>query len=103
MNTGNSISAMKTALRSIAISASTDVKHLYGFGSFFRGETTFNDIDIIFVFVDASDLVNRYYRVRDLLASIEIEYAVNFDITPLTPDEFAGRPLRDMHTLVPIW
>lgn len=93
---------MKTEILSISTEL-PEIIALYGFGSFFRRGHSFNDIDVVAIAIDEKSLPSRYYALRTLLQPIADKYGVSFDITLFTPSEFAGQPLRDMDSLVPIW
>jgi predicted nucleotidyltransferase len=76
-----------------------EVFAIYGFGSFFRGES-YRDIDLLVV------LECEHQQVLDVFSAIRTEFIllgtrlkVQFDLTVLTKEEFAGKPLRDMDSL----
>lgn len=78
-----------------------EVKDVYGFGSFFRGEP-FNDIDILFVLPceDRSILIS-VREIRALLHDASRRLRITLHPLILTDREIGEAPLRDMHELVP--
>lgn len=92
MSTGLTIKQIKTVIPT-TLREVDELVAVFGFGSFFRGET-FDDVDLAIVFSNESvDLVAAYYEVRHLLRTLERNYKVKFDVTPLTVAEFSEKPL----------
>jgi predicted nucleotidyltransferase len=76
------------------------VKAIYGFGSFFRG-VPFNDIDLAVVLSRSTSRgLASYYELRVEFDQLARRLGVVFDLNVFTEDEFADRPLRDMHELL---
>jgi predicted nucleotidyltransferase len=73
---------------------------LYGMGSYFRGEASYRDIDLVIV-VDCAraDLLAKGHEIRRSFVNLGERLGVAFDLTILTPREFAEKPLRDMDAL----
>ena len=102
MTSGITVSAMKMEIRSISAGLH-DVRNVFGFGSFFRGERTFSDIDLAAVIRDQSnDGLAIYYLMMDHLSALTEQYGVEFDLLVFTDKEFAFGPLRDV-SFVPIY
>ena len=94
---------MKTEIRS-CLSEKNDLLGVYGFGSFFRGEKYYCDIDVLVVCRDGSDeALELYYFVLQKLDFKRIGLDVPVDITFLSHSEFQSQPLRDMDELVQLW
>lgn len=69
-------------------------------GSYFHAPT-FADLDLVVVVApSAMPLAVLGSAVRAKLAPLSEMVGVPLDISIFTEAEFAGRPLRDMHTLV---
>ena len=69
-------------------------------GSYFHGPT-FADLDLVVVVAPAATpLAVLGSAVRAKLAPLSEIVGVPLDISIFTETEFAGRPLREMHTLV---
>jgi predicted nucleotidyltransferase len=78
------------------------VKGVFGFGSFFRGEP-FNDIDLALVFSENCDnALAVFERVLSRLRAVEDRLGTRLHVTPFTAKEFRERPLRDHDRLVPL-
>ena len=73
---------------------------LYGIGSFFEGQETFRDVDLVVVTSDSSKPARSTKAFRQAAAKTGQELSVTFDITVFTEPEFAAKPLRDMGKLV---
>ena len=85
------------------VAAHDVVAGLYGIGSFFRKEP-YHDIDFVLVLsCDLSAFPNLAKEIRAKLCAIGDSIGERFDITVFTASEFAAQPLRDMHTLVPLY
>ena len=94
---GVTISEIRREIQSI-VSERNDVQ-CYGFGSFFAGSPYFNDIDTLLIIPDDDQILKTVEYYLDVFKSLGLRLDVTFDLTMLTPVEFAGAPLRDMHTL----
>ena len=73
---------------------------MYGIGSFFEGQETFRDVDLVVVTSDSSTPAQSTSAFRQAAVKIGQELSVTFDITVFTEREFAAKPLRDMRNLV---
>lgn len=79
------------------------VSAVYGMGSYFR-EEPFNDVDLVVVVAPTTcPLAALGSKIRAGLAPLTQIFDAPLDIIIFTEIEFANRPLRDMHTLVPIY
>lgn len=79
-----------------------EVLDVYGFGSFFRGET-FNDIDVLFVLrCEFGRILPASKRLRWMVVNLSAEFGQTFHSLVLTEREFEARPLRDMHEIIRI-
>ena len=94
---GGMISTIRQAVQKLE-----DVTAVYGMGSYFRGEP-FNDVDIVVVVRRTPALVVLGTAIRAALLPLSEIVGSRIDITIFTESEFAGEPLRDMATLVPIY
>jgi len=102
MNTGITKSQIKAQLRDL-MRGLKNVDALYGFGSFFRA-SEYNDIDLVVVISCCRhEQLRIYEEIKKACGPISKRIGVWFDITPLTPSEFAEEPLREMKSLVPIY
>ena len=94
---------MKREIKSISINF-CDIKYVFGFGSFFRNEIQFSDIDILVVIRDCTeDGLDVFYRFRDHLPKLRRCYGIYYDLLIFTEKEFSFGPLRDMNSLVSIY
>jgi hypothetical protein len=74
---------------------------MFGMGSFFRGDAEYEDVDLVLVIdFQSSDYVRVVRELHTKFEAIGGQIGERFDLTFLTPAEFALRPLRDMDTLV---
>jgi hypothetical protein len=102
MNTGITKSQIEAQLRDL-MRGLKNVDALYGFGSFFRS-AEYNDIDLVVVIsCSRHEQVRIYEEIIDACGPLSKRIGLRFDITPLTPSEFAEEPLREMKSLVPIY
>lgn len=102
MTTGLTIEEIKTEIRSIA-TRRDDLHSVFGFGSCFRGEN-YRDVDILIVLKTCdTSILPIYYALKIDIEALGRTLGVIFDLTVLTVDEFAERPLRDMDSLVEIF
>jgi predicted nucleotidyltransferase len=69
-------------------------------GSYFRGDEYYQDIDLVIV-VDCAraDLLATGREIRTSFVRLGNKLGITFDLTILTPREFAEKPLRDMGAL----
>jgi predicted nucleotidyltransferase len=90
------------AIRSIE-SAEEQLSAVFGFGSFFRGES-FRDIDVLAVTSpENKDTLRTYYLILDVLDSISGLIGCPVHLTVFTQDEFNDRPLQNMDELQTLW
>lgn len=90
------------AVQSI-ISVEKELEALYGFGSFFRGES-FNDIDLLAVAsLGNSNTLLTFYKVSSALEPIGVKAQAPVHVTLLTFSEYLSRPLRNMNELKLLW
>lgn len=73
---------------------------LYGIGSFFEGQKTFRDVDLVVVTSDSLAPARSTREFRNAAVRMGQDLRVTFDITVFTGPEFAANPLRDMGNLV---
>ncbi|WP_163229546.1 hypothetical protein [Caulobacter rhizosphaerae] len=79
------------------------VSAIYGMGSYFL-EQPFNDVDLVVIVSPTKrPLAALGSEIRTALAPLSQITGAPLDITIFTETEFFTRPLRDMHTLVPIY
>jgi predicted nucleotidyltransferase len=101
MNSGLTKSQVQIEL-SLALAGIWQVKGVFGFGSFFRGEP-FNDVDLALVFCENCDnALAVFQRVLSRLRAAENRLGVRLHVTPFTAKEFSERPLRDHDRIVPL-
>jgi predicted nucleotidyltransferase len=91
----------------MAIQTITSVENrleaVFGFGSFFRGEL-FNDLDLLAVAAkNATDNLETYYKLVTAIEPVAAKLGCSLDLTLLTSDEFATRPLMHMDELRRVW
>ena len=99
MSIGITINEIKTAIR-LAIADLPEVNAAYGFGSFFRGEAVYGDIDVLVVASPhCGDTLILYYLVRKRLKAI----GDLFDLTLLTYGEFQRKPLLEHDSLTEVY
>ncbi len=99
MTIGLTINEIQTAIRS-AIVDLPDVTAVYGFGSFFRGEAAYRDIDVLVVVSPyCEDTLTLYYMVRQRLQAI----GDLLDLTLLTYEEFQRKPLLEHDSLTEVY
>ena len=80
----------------------SNVTAVFGFGSHFRGKS-YNDVDILVVLKPGcASLLPTYYSLKEKLELLARRLGVAIDLTVLTWEEFAEKPLRDMDSLVEI-
>jgi len=102
MITGVTTSEIKKEIRCIITAGQRNVLAVFGFGSHFRGES-YRDIDILVVLKPkCGPLLPTYYSLKRALEELSEHLGVAIDLTVLTWEEFADRPLRDMDSLVEI-
>lgn len=102
MNTGITKSQIEAQLRDL-MRGLKNVDALYGFGSFFWA-SEYNDIDLVVVISCCRhEQLRIYEEIKKACGPLSKRIGLRFDITPLTPSEFAERPLREMKILVPIY
>lgn len=90
---------MRTEIQSLPIRR-LRVKAVYGFGSFFRGDT-FHDVDLaIILSKPTSQALESYYSLKSEFDNLSLRLGVAFDLSIFTEEEFDTRPLRDMNQLV---
>jgi len=77
----------------------TDVIAVYGFGSFFKENSRYNDIDTLIVVTDDCNSLEYYYIFKNLFFSLEKFHKTLFHPLLLTESEFISNPLRDMNNL----
>lgn len=69
---------------------------VYGFGSFFRGESTSRDIDLLFVCeMTEAEMSAAHRRIQAMLAPLAVSMDIDIDYTLLTPTEFSDFPFRN--------
>jgi len=102
MITGITISEMKKEILS-TVTRQGDLHSVFGFGSYFRGES-YNDVDVLIVLTGrAISILAAYYNTKKKLEILGSRLGMIFDITALTYEEFLERPLLEMDNLVPIY
>jgi predicted nucleotidyltransferase len=95
---GTIIEKIRTEIQSIQREL-CEVSHVYGFGSFFRGED-FDDIDVLFVVTGGEEtLLNTSRAIRRKMAELSKALGYTIDTLVLTKREMAEKPLRDMSSL----
>lgn len=102
MNTGPTKSQIKAEVCTLATEI-PGIDSVYGFGSFFRSNI-YADIDLVIVFT--KDCHNTLAAFEAFLLgsnALGNRLHVKFDVTPLTRNEFARKPLRESDSLVPIY
>lgn len=91
-----------TEIRS-ALSETSDLYGVFGFGSFFRS-TEYNDIDLVLVSMpNAQSPLRVYQDARQSLKVLALKLNVEFDVTFLTFSEHQAKPLLEHNMLVEIW
>ncbi len=99
MTSGPTPAKMKMEIQSLHIDL-LEIKAVYGFGSFFREEASFNDIDLLVIIsISASKSVDSYYKLKREFDRLAHKFQMTVDLTVLTEKEFRTGPLRDMHQL----
>jgi len=103
MNIDPTIDAIVREIRCI-FAEQTEVYAVFGFGSYFRREQPYRDIDVLVVLKpDRDQILPTFCRVKSDLEQMGKRMAVSLDLTFLKFEEFADRPLRDMDSLVDIF
>ncbi len=74
-------------IQNIALDHSNELYSVIGFGSFFRGKSSFNDIDILFVGI-SNDNLQLYKTLKSKCAKLSSIFGVNIDFNFLTKTEY---------------
>ena len=74
-------------IQNIALDHSNELLCVIGFGSFFQGKSSFNDIDILFVGI-SNDNFQLYKTLKSKCVKLSSMFGVNIDFNFLTKTEY---------------
>jgi len=93
---------MMTEIQNISFDV-PDLIEVYGFGSYFRSANA-NDCDILLVVRNnSSDLGRLHFDLSQCFYQLGEKLSVRFDLTILTEQENARKPLLEHDILVPLY
>ena len=99
---GNRRNRLKTAAKA-AGAAFRPIKSIWGFGSAFRPGGS-SDIDLLIVLSShPRSILEDAVRAKQVLIRLLRRWRIPIDILVVTEREMRGRPLRDMHSLEPLF
>ncbi|MFT9251601.1 MAG: nucleotidyltransferase domain-containing protein [Acetobacter okinawensis] len=102
MISGLTIEKIRMEIRS-TVESLPFVQAVWGFGSYFRRETS-RDIDLlVIVNCPIDELLHNTKTLRHAIAKLEDTFDQPIDLLIVTPTEFFERPLRDMDQLVMVY